>query len=95
MRLLCATLLCVIISTANAQALKSAKRVKKVKITDVFLQQLNGYTPGVQITLDNFKEIAPQSALLNNDFTGYTVNTGNYSLSTKSFNPSLGVQFTK
>jgi hypothetical protein len=93
MRLLCATLLCVIISIANAQALKSAKRVKKVKITDVFLQQLNGNYPRVPLSLADFKILAPQSILLNANLNGFTSGTSNYGTNTGGFNPSIGIQF--
>jgi hypothetical protein len=92
MKILCTALLCLLLTNTNAQTNLLKKKYKKVRVTDVYLQSLLGSNPKAQATITDFKKMVPQSVLLNNNYTGYTQNSGLYYQGDGSFSPSIGLQ---
>lgn len=69
------------------------KVIKRISVNDVYVQVglLSEFNKNG--TLSDFKTLAPQSTLLNNDFTTYTQSNGSVLTSNAGFSYMLGLQF--
>lgn len=73
---------------------EESKANRKIKITDVFIQSGFFTEKGGTGTLTDFQTLAPNSVLLNNDFTGYTSGNGFTINTTSIFTFQLGIKFS-
>jgi len=92
-KLLLAVLLLTGLSPVFAQE-EQPKTVKRISISDIYIQTgffLERSTSG---TLTDFKTLAPQSVLLNSDFTGYSSSNGLSLTGNTMFSVMLGIQFS-
>jgi len=81
-------------SILNGQEIvNETKPGRKIKITDVFVQSGFFTEKGGTGTLSDFQTLAPNSVLLNNDFSGYTVGNGFTINTTSMFSFQLGIKF--
>ncbi len=90
---LLSTVILLIISFSFFGQEQQPKTVKRISIHDIYIQAgwLSEHNANAG-TLTDFKKLAPQSVLLNNDLTGYSQSGG--SISNTMFSVMLGIQFS-
>jgi hypothetical protein len=86
-------LLSTIALTASGQELQS-KAIKKISINDVYIQTGTFSENNNNGTLADFKTLAPQSALLQNDLTDFYQSSGFSTTTNNMFSIMLGLQFS-
>lgn len=92
--ILLSTFLCVLlVIQVNAQD-SISKPVKRMKVTDVFVQTGLFTEKGGMGSLEDFKTLAPNSILLNNDFTGFSSGNGFVINTNSMFSFNLGMRFS-
>lgn len=73
---------------------EQAMTVNKISINEIYIQTGFFSERNTNGSLTDFKSLAPQSILLNSDFTGYSLSNG-FSLSSNTmFSVMLGLQFS-
>lgn len=73
---------------------EQTKMIKKISIHDIYIQtglMSEQYTNG---TISDFKILAPQSVLLNNDMTNFSQSSGNGLVSNTTFSVMVGLKFS-
>jgi len=70
------------------------KTVKKISIHDICIQIGSYWERNTNGTLTDFKTLAPQSVLLNSDFTGYSQYNKRYLTNNTMFSVMMGIQFS-
>ena len=73
---------------------EQSKTIKKISIHDIYIQTGSFSERNTNGTLTDFKALAPQSVLLNSDFTGYSQSNGFSLTSNIMFSVMLGIQFS-
>ncbi|RFC55145.1 hypothetical protein [Brumimicrobium aurantiacum] len=83
--------ICVLVGTLWSQ--EPEKKVKPLKISDVFISNsFIGFKSEIS-TLDHFKSLAPESVFLQNDFSEFTNHKYSYGNINSMFAVNLGIQF--
>lgn len=67
--------------------------VKKIKVSDVSIQTGGLYLKSQMGTLNDFKNLAPKSSILQNDLSGYNAYNDDISEGNGAFAVNLGIQF--
>jgi hypothetical protein len=74
---------------------EETKPVKRIIISDFYVQPFVFSEPYLNVTIQDFKALAPQSVLLNNNFLYFTNTYSAYSMSSNpAFSVLLGFQFS-
>jgi hypothetical protein len=73
---------------------EQTKTVNKISISEIYIQTGFFSERNTIGTLTDFKLLAPQSVLLNSDFTGYSSSNGFNLTSNTMFSVMLGIQFS-
>lgn len=70
------------------------KPIKKMSIQDIYFQTGMLSSPNTNVTLADFKTLAPQSVLLTNDFTNFAIQDRMGGTNNSSFSVMIGINFS-